>query len=159
MAPSESSDRDLYALLLAGGEAPRDIQAADGARKLCLSKLGGITLLERALRTICSVLPDSRVLVNLGHDNEGISLVEGAAFGKVICYSGAPDVLGALEQALDLLQVEYGEKALNADLLLMTVDIPLLTSEQLGEFIGQAQTDGAEGVWPIVERAVVEAKY
>lgn len=159
MAPSASSDAPLYALLLAGGEAPREIQAAAGARKLCLSELGGMTLLERALHTICGALPNSRVLVNLGLDDEGVSLVSDPPFGNVTCFSGAPDVLSAMEQALNLLEADGGEEALSANLLLMTVDIPLFTAQQLGEFISLAQASGADGVWPIVERARVEERF
>lgn len=159
MAPSASTDPRLCALLLAGGEAPKEIQAAAGVRKLCLAELGGVTLLERALQTICGALPDLRVLVNLGTENEGESLVADLPFGNVTCFSGAPDVLSAMEQGLDLLEAGGGEEVLTSNLLLMTVDIPLLTAQQLGEFISLAQALEADGVWPIVERARVEERF
>jgi len=158
MALSVNSNRNLCALLLAGGEAPKEIQADDGSRKLCLAKLGGMTLLERAVRTIKGAFPDARVLVNLGRDDEGLSLIADPAFGSVICYSGASDVLGALEQGLDLLEAD-GAEAFDANLLLLTVDIPLLTEEQLAEFVNLAQASEADGVWPIVERASVVARF
>ncbi len=152
------SSEDINILLLAGGGMPPDLAAAAGTHKRCLIELQGRTLLERVLSVVFEGFTDSRVVVNLGSDQNGADLVSRYEPNAThYCCTGG--LLDAIMDGLDVFAREAGDEFFDEGMLLLNVDLPLITAQHLLDVVALARELEADGYWPVVERQVVEQRF
>ncbi|OGK08034.1 MAG: hypothetical protein A2Y63_06830 [Candidatus Riflebacteria bacterium RBG_13_59_9] len=137
---------------------PPDLAAATGVSKRCLISLGGRTLLERMLALLRETFTDPRIITNLGGDEEGLEFValHGANVTHYCCGGG---LLEAVIAGIDEFVKEQGAGFCNENLLLVNVDVPLVTAAHLAELLSKMEELQADGVWPIVERKIVQERF
>ncbi len=120
--------------VLAGGESSR-MQRNDLPRDKALLKLGGITLLERALATLAQACPDPRILC--GSEERCARLRHlGLTVPDGVLLAGP---LGGLDAALR--NARGGGVAWT---LVLPVDLPWMPSAVLSAFLRCAQASGAD---------------
>jgi len=152
------SSENINVLLLAGGGMPPDLAAVTETHKRCLIVLKGETLLERVLSVVFEAFTSARVVVNLGSDQDGADIVSRYEPNAThyLCTGG---LLDAIMDGLDIFAGELGEKFYDEGMLLLTVDVPLIAAQHLLDIAEQARELNADGIWPIVERKVVEQRF
>lgn len=124
--------RPLQAIVLAAGESRRF-----GSRKL-LARIGGVTLLERAVRTAASVIRPADVIVVLGADREALADLVRPMGVRTVWNEEFAEGIGA--------SIRCGVAALSpqaAGVLICLADQPAITSVDLAELVGawQARRD------------------
>jgi len=147
--------RELYALLTAGGDAPAEIRHRTGALKKALIPLKGRPLFTYLLDATLALPDIKRILVSCGESQEGFPPPP----PNVEYFDRMHDIVEAIEHVCKLLQEQVGDAFLDGELLIASIDVPLMTSQQLGEMIEQSRALKADVVWPLVEKKVVESKF
>jgi molybdopterin-guanine dinucleotide biosynthesis protein A len=156
--PCLNTDSITNVLLLAGGSVSPELAAASGAKKRCLITLGGKTLLERMLESIQPTISSPRVVVNLGADDTGKEFLSPLG-DKYSYYCSGGNLLEAMNEGIGIFKAEQGDGAFEEQLLLVNVDVPLISASQLGDLIDDALALGADAVWPIVEKGIVQSQF
>jgi hypothetical protein len=145
-------------LILAGGGVPPDLAAAAGTQKRCLISLGGKTLLERMLDVVDAALGQPRAVVNLGVDDLGKDLLESRG-GRYTHYCCGGSLLDAMNEGVAALRAEQGDSAYDGLMLMLNVDLPLMDAGQLRALVDESLALEADGVWPVVEKKIVQAQF
>jgi GTP:adenosylcobinamide-phosphate guanylyltransferase len=138
----------MDALILAGGAAPPDLQAATGCDDRACVPLEDVPLVLRVLAALEGTLEidDITVVCNDGArdlikaQNAGIRLVQ--AEGKMI---------DNLRRGLELTRSEH--------VLICTCDIPLVRSETFSRVLAEAARRSLAVTYPVVTRAACEAAF
>jgi molybdopterin-guanine dinucleotide biosynthesis protein A len=138
-------------VILAGGETPDALAAF----------LGASTPTERALIEI-NARPCISYLLDSLRNVEGIDSI--AVVGKESTLAAleklAPDVIRVAAKDTLVENVLAGASAVSSlQLLLCTVDIPLVTSQTWREFLTRVQENNLEAAYPIVRRESVEKTF
>jgi molybdopterin-guanine dinucleotide biosynthesis protein A len=138
-------------VILAGGETPAALAEA----------LGSSTPTERALIEIAG-RPCIAYLLDALREVAGLETI--ACVGKpgtlALLKEMAPEVVGVPAQETLVENVLAGaEKVSSTQLLLCTVDIPLVTAQTWSEFLTRTRDNDLEAAYPIVRRETVERAF
>lgn len=130
------------AVVLAGALAVPDPDAGDGAANRAMAKLGDKTMLQWVVDALRSS-PSVGRLVAVGQ-------VSAVGLDQVIEPGG--DLVENLRRGIDAVGTDR-------PVLVASSDIPLLTPGAVEDFLGRAESAGADLVYPIVPKAHCEARY
>ncbi|MBN2082853.1 NTP transferase domain-containing protein [bacterium] len=136
----------LKAIITAGGLVPRDLQPLTTASRKALIELGGRTLLETALTATdgCALVDDVVVVGN--------AEVEAALAGRAAFIAEGESLIDNIQRGFS----HFDD--LRADYLVLSPDLPFLTSAELSSFISTARRHCELGV-PTVGRDTFLAAY
>lgn len=143
----------MDALILAGGDCSPDLAAATGKEERALIEVGERAMVIRVLEALRATAGIERVAV-VGSERV---LDKCASFSSDIVRVAAGDKMtqnfargvGALKE----------NSATNAQVLVCTCDIPLVSSSTFEQLIQLAARDNLELAYPIVRRSVCEAAF
>ncbi|HEY3398685.1 MAG TPA: nucleotidyltransferase family protein [Armatimonadota bacterium] len=134
------SDRQLPALILAGGDRPEKVALHFGLSHKALTLVAGEPVIARVVRAL--------------QDAAGVSEVVVASSCAELAAVLPPDmvvVAPAGGEFLDTLHAGFRHFAESEHLLLCTCDLPLLTPEAVDDFLAQALDTHTELCYSIVE--------
>jgi GTP:adenosylcobinamide-phosphate guanylyltransferase len=133
----------MEGLILAGAVADAGLQQA-GVQRVPLLRVGGQTILERTARALAEGGGCTSIVV-LAPEEVPLPDVPGVVRGR---YTG--------ELIADLTAAVKGMSG--AATLVATGDMPLITAEAVGAIARYAADSGAELVYPVVEKAVMDRR-
>lgn len=143
-------------LLLAGGKCPPELEKLTGAKLKALIQLRGKPLFTYVLDAILGLSGEKCVLVFCGESAEGFPPAPEPSV-SYLEYAGS--LSEAIKAAIDQFQSQIGQDFLDSKFLICSSDIPLVTSQILGEMVRASEELDADLVWPITEKRFVEAKF
>ena len=136
-------------LILAGGEAPDDLASQTEDNQRALLRVGGVPMVFRVLNALRGIQEIERIAV-VGAD-------------RVLELCGVLDSNLLLVQSGDKMTQNFaiGTKALKSsqEILVCTCDIPLVSSQTFKTFIQKSREKNLEIAYPVVTRAVCEARF
>lgn len=136
------------AIVLAGGPSDDLSATTPGAPNKAFVLIDGISLVERTLRALRSSASVSRIIVVAPEPMRGHSALE-------LADEFRPDgvrIRESLRSGLTGLQPD-------ADVLVSTSDLPVLTAKSVDDYIARAYEKNADLTYGCIERRVHESKY
>jgi len=143
-------------ILLAGGKCPKDLAERVGVDAKALIPLGGKLLYRYALDAVLEMPVEKRIIVYTGGE-QAISRDAGSIGVRVLDEPGT--IVDALFTAVRIFAEGSEESSHEPDLLIVSSDIPFVTSRILMDVLVGARELNADAVWPITEKSFVEAKF
>lgn len=136
-----SGNTPIPAAILAGGDATDRVAATEGVPCKALVKVGGTLLVSRVAEAVRAAVAVNRLVVVEGPS--GPLTASGMVSGEEIVTAQGPGFLDTLTAAAQA----YPDAE---RLLVVTADLPLLTSEAVDGFIASCQDTQAELSYPLV---------
>ncbi len=146
----------VYALLLAGGKSPSEILEATGVKLKALVEILGKPMFTYTLDALLDAEEVNQTLIFCGETCEAFPSLDGEV---ATTFSSTGDLADALKGCLDFYESEVGGSFWDSLLLISSSDIPLVTAAIVSDFILEARNLNADGVWPIVEKKHIEARF
>lgn len=135
-------------LILAGGTASPELFEVAQQSERALIDIGGETLIAPLLRAAHAAFPAARLAI------VGSEAVHEAARAVV------PEIVPVTPGERMVDNLAAGARALQSEqLLVCSCDIPLITAEELREFVTAARAKGLDIAYPVVARTLCEAAF
>lgn len=138
----------MTAVVLAGGPADELSATTPGAPNKAFVSIEGATLVERTLRALGDASSVSRIIVVAPRSMHGS-----------LALSRAGECRPDGERIRDSLRAGLSGLPADADVLISTSDLPVLTAASVDDFIERARGKDADLTYGCIEKRVHQAKY